>query len=525
MTSRMWPRTKRGRLSQLTATLADANGGEQAERLIRELMVGGENTELELVADTVVSWVQHHGQPDTARRMISLASEAYMFAMMTNPDRMDQIGAKGAAVQVLLDKFQDATASSADPPKWDDETVVRAVLVTLHGRGGTGQVTRDDLRRLHDVAVEAQDRNIQFALCLARWMREQTTFAWSDEAEHDRARTGELEADCLQRMAALEERLGLEGAALDSLVQLAHSATYRTRRWEESVHIAAAALELGRRHLESVDGDLARLVVLDQLARISRLTRDTGEVAEWTDRFCRHQRSMASACERNRDWITAADRYSNLGYRSFSAAEYTGLHSLYQQAGYSFEKAEALRAKAGGGQAEYRRREATGFIQGAAARQAEPARAADMYDAAAAALDRAAQLTFQEQPGLSLFYEGTAQFFTAQAALSRAASAHTIAEIRRPLAGAAGALLQCFSHTQQVFWVYRAVLAGILDGHDDPCPNEQIEEMTRTLHPHAAQVADTARAVSTALAAGDVDAARTVLASLATQFVFLNPLD
>jgi hypothetical protein len=337
-----------------------------------------------------------------------------------------------------------------------------------------------------------------------------------------RVRFQDLEERCERRMIEVEDRLGLTAAALDAAERTAYRTMYVLHRPEDARRLAYRCLQTGDRLL-TVPDDTSdeRVDLLNRLFKVSRLTGDVTTVMERSERLQRHVRARGLRHERAERWVDAADSYSNLGYRYFTAAEYTGVSRMYQLAVYFFDKADVMRAQAEEPGPGYRELESEGFVYGASARLAGPDTAVELYDRAASAHDRAARMTFQTQ-GLFHLYRSAGYFFNAHAALARCASATDFSRCLDLLGEAAECLR--IDVTQDAFPLYGATVVRLARGEADPCTADMVRGLGHTLHPDGERVAATARTGATALAEGDLLAFRDAVRELSRLFVFLYAL-
>jgi hypothetical protein len=148
---------------------------------------------------------------------------------------------------------------------------------------------------------------------------------------------------------------------------------------------------------------------------------DAQEIVRRLEAVCARVRLRADRHEQQQQWEQAADAYSNLGYRYYTAAELVGVERIYSLAVYMFEKSKFFRAKApsqpksaapNAPEPGYRLFEADGFIYGASAKLTSGTQAIELLSDAARALAKAAQMTFG-QMRLHMFYNSASHYFDA----------------------------------------------------------------------------------------------------------------
>ncbi|MCO8276777.1 hypothetical protein M1L60_39980 [Actinoplanes sp. TRM 88003] len=439
-----WPREEAaGKYGPLLGVLlvAPARGDPRPLlQIIDRLEAEGNALGLEVVADGISA--EAHDEfldTDALTVLVQLAVQVYGRASaIASPDRQLFLAAKGLGMSSLL--HDDVTSLGED----------------LAG-GMSEALGTTDPAWLVDAAKEARHHNLPLTVAMLHALRDT-----SPEA-------AEVLVFFQEDLIALYDRLGLPRAAFETAVLATYAAAYSQRDSETSVRLARAALRRGDTLPDSIE-------LRDRLYSLSRQTLDADEVARRFERIAVRLRD-----EQN---------WSGLAYRYFVVAEYTGVERHYQLAVYYFEKAAAL-----GAREEYRQLECRGFALGASARL-NPS--AETFDQAAAILDRAARLTFQNER-LFLFYSSTGHFFAAHAHL-----------VRGDAAGAATAFDQCFDIMRQAFRPYAEVLRRMAAGAAEPCPPDQVAELRRTMHPRPEQLA-------AAAAAGD-------LTAVGAGCLYLNPL-
>lgn len=524
-------------------------------QLLDRLFAGRDGETLELLGDRLTEWLHRtealRERPEERREFASLTQSAYMEACVCREDLISRVGPKVTALGILWAKLEEpeTVAAETGPDEPDisgDEpgpaamaeamadSVVDELIPLIAGPALVRQPDGSTLLhlgllvpRLLDLVDASLERNTHLALAVADWVGRQLRQPGVPEPpEALRARALDLAEKCERRMAEVEDRLGLTAVALDAAERSAYRTMYVLHRPEEGRRLARRCLQRGDQLLTvSDDTSDDRLGLLDRLFRVSRLTGDVTTVMEWSERLQRHIRARGLRHERAERWVDAADSYSNLGYRYFTAAEYTGVSRMYQLAVYFFDKADVLRARAPDPDTEpgpgYRFFESEGFVYGASARLAGRETAVELYERAASAHDRAARMTFESQGSFHL-YQRAGYFFNAHAALARCASATNFPTCLSLLGEAAENLRM--DVTQDVFPLYGATLVRLARGEADPATAEIVRGLAHTLHPDGEQVATAARTAATALADGDLPAFRGAVPELSRLFIFLYAL-
>ncbi|WP_404870015.1 hypothetical protein ACI1MP_31060 [Kitasatospora griseola] len=499
--------------------------------LIAMLGVLGDTEGLEAVGDCLTERVQLPGAGKPGD-LAPLAHEAFVKAFETGAGvRSAAVAVKALAVEALLavleiggEEGEEARSNMAD---W-------AAHLTSEVVGSDPEGDRSTLHAMLDAAEQAMERHLQLALMLLDWTVRQTRdLGYHVTTEPDReltARAARLLTDGTQRMADLMTRQELDEAALNLVELELHRVLYVLREVEAAKPLAVDSLRRADALLERRTGRDDRIAHLDRMLKVSRVTGDPGTVGDRVERLGEALRHAGHQEEQAGRRLEAARLYSNLAYRQFTAAEYTGVTRSYLLTVYYFEKTQALRAEhlsdphtadARHPQA-HLRFEAEGFIYGASGRLARPEAASELYDRAASAHARAAKLAFDNFE-LHTFYLTAACFFDAHSSLARATRAGGVPEILALLAGATGAFHECGGMFQHAFSSYEAVLGRILDKAADPCPGDRVRELSRTLHPAAQEVAVASSAVAAAAESGNPEALRAAVARLASQFIFLYP--
>jgi hypothetical protein len=528
-------------------------------QLLDRLFAARDGEALEMLGDRLTEWLHWtealRERPDERRQFASLIQSAYMESC--REDLMSRVGPKVLALEALWAKLDEPetgaaetgpgesdTAGDAPDPAAVSEAMADSVVDELVPLlAGPALLRLPDgsallhlgllVPRLLDLVEASLVRDTHLALAVADWVSRQLREPGRPEPpEALRARAHDLEERCWRRMAEVEDRLGLTTSALDAAERAAYRTMYVLHRPENARRLAHRCLQTGDRLLTVPDDTSdARLDLLNRLFKVSRLTGDVSIVMERSERLQRHVRARGLRHERAERWVDAADSYSRLGYRYFTAAEYTGVSRMYQLAVYFFDKADVLRARApdsvpvtgAGVEPGYRPYESEGFVYGASARLAESDTAPELYERAASAHQRAAQMTFQSL-GLSSLYKAAAHFFNAHAALARCARSADFPTCLGLLGGAAKNLRGAIDVTQNVFPLYEAAVVRLARGEADPCTADMVRGLGHTLHPDGEQVAATARTAATALAEDDLSAFRDAARELSRLFVFLRPL-
>lgn len=519
--------------------------------MLDSLFAARDGEALELLGDRLTEWLHRTGtlreRPQDRREFVSVTQFAYMEACLCREDLMSRMGPKVMALGTLLVKLDESEAGAAETgssgtdtsrdrpdPEAMADSVVEGLVPLLAGSVLLRQPDGSTLLhlgllipRLLDLVDASLERNVHLGLAVADWVGRQLRQPDRPEPpEALRARAQDLQERCERRMTEVEDRLGLTSAALDAAEEAAYRAMYAQHRPEEARRFADRCLRAGDRLLTMPDDTSdERLDLLNRLFKVSRLTGDVTTVMERSERLQRHVRARGLRHERAERWVDAADSYSNLGYRYFTAAEYTGVSRMYQLAVYFFDKADVLRARAPepdtGSQPGYRFFESEGFVHGASARLAEPRTAVELYERAASAHDQAARMAFQS-PGLFHLYNTAGNFFNASAKLARCVSAPDFSNCLALIGEAAENLR--LDVTKDVFPLYGATLVRLVRGEADPCTAVMVGGLGHTLHPDGEQVAATARTAATALAGGDLPAFRDAMQALSRLFIFLYAL-
>jgi tetratricopeptide (TPR) repeat protein len=537
---------------------ADLPDPGEIRQLLDRLFAARDGETLELLGDRLTEWLHRtealRERPDERREFVSLTTSAYMEACLCRENLMSRVGPKVMALGTLRAKLDepdtgaagtDTSREAPDPAAMTEalaDSVVDELIPLLTGPALLRQPDGSALLhlgllvpRLLDLADASLQRNTHLALAVADWVGRQLRQPGRPKPpEALQARARDLEERCVHRMAEVEDRLGLTAAALDAAERSAYRTMYVLHRPEDARRLAHRCLQTGDRLLTAPDDTSdERLDLLNRLFKVSRLTGDVTVVMERSERLQRHIRARGLRHERAERWLEAADSYSNLGYRYFTAAEYTGVSRMYQLAVYFFDKADVLRARAPdpvpvtgtdtGLEPGYRLYESEGFVYGASARLAGPDTAAELYEQAASAHARAAQMAFQS-PGLFNLYKAGGHFFNSHAALARCARSADFPTCLGQLDGAARNLRSAIAVTQDVFPLYEATVVRLVRGEADPCTADMVRGLGHTLHPDGAGVAATARTAATALAEGDLPAFHDALRELSRLFVFLHAL-
>lgn len=538
---------------------ADPPDPGDVHELLDRLFAARDGETLELLGDRLTEWLHRtealRERPDERRTFASLAQSAYMEAGVSREHLIPRVGPKVLALGSLWAKLDessegvpesgptqtDAARNAPDPAAMTEamaDSVVDALISLVAGHALLRQPDGSVLLHLGlvvppllDVADGSLDRNTHLAMAVADWVsRHLRRPGLPEPPEALWARAHDLEERCDRRMAEVEDRLGLTATALDTAERIAYRTMYDLRRPEDAQRLAHRCLQTGDRLLSALD-DISdeRLELLNRLYKVSRLTGDVTTVMERSERLQRHVRARGLRHERAERWGDAADSYSYLGYRYFTAAEYTGVSRMYQLAVYFFDKADVLRARAPvvesgtGAESGYRQYESEGFVYGASARLAGSDTAAELYDRAAAAHARAAQMTFQSA-GLFSLYEVAGHFFNAHAVLARCVRSADFPTCLGLLGEAAQNLRSAIGVTRNAFPIYETTTGRLARGEANPCTADMVLGLRHTLHPDAERVAATARTAATALAENDLPGFRDAVRELSSLFVFLHAL-
>lgn len=557
----MWP-AQRGStpaLDLLETVLASSDWADADEPsgvglifgLIEHHDASGDGTTLESIGDRLLEWAQSHSTLGAApgRLIVRFAHHAYSLALEHGGvARADPVRAKASALLSFIGRLDSEEAS--DEPTREVDMVVALLCLSATGHP---QSPPDDqepvksewklntLRQLVDIGSAARDRNLHLALSVIRWVREQLTDlgvrARLSSDPGIESKVDALLVESLERMSVFEARMGLDWAAFASAEQAAVLAAHGAAHDFDASRLAHFALERGEHLLSERElDDDRRLALLDRLVRVGRLTQDAQLYTAAIDRACEHLRTVAYAEYHGREWVKAADLYSNLGYRYFAAGEFAGLERLYLLSVFFFEKAEVLRSRApesepANGDSEdpnapepgYRRFEAEGFIYGASARLTEGQAAIDLFERAASAHERAGLMVFG-QLGLHEFYNSAGHFFDAQASLQRGAQASGLGEAAHWLNEAAASMHWCFRMFKQVFSWYEDILAALVEGGRDAFADDTASALRRMGHPNAEAVGAAARSLADGFRREDLAAVNAGASELGRAFVFVNPI-
>lgn len=317
--------------------------------LLDRLFAARDGETLELLGDRLTEWLhltealrEHPRQRD---ELASLTQSAYMEACLCRDSLMSRVGPKVMALGILSAKLAEPETDATTGPGESDtsrgtpdpavmaDSVVNGLIPLLAGPALLRQPHGPDLLhlgllvpRLLDVVDASLERNTHLALAVADWVGRQLRQPDRPEPpEALRTRARDLEERCERRMAEVEGRLGLTTAALDAAEQAAYRTMYVLHQPEDARRLAHRCLRTGDRLL-TVPDDTSdeRLDLLNRLFKVSRLTGDVTVVMERSERLQRHVRARGLRHERAERWEDAADSYSNLGFRYFAAAEYTG---------------------------------------------------------------------------------------------------------------------------------------------------------------------------------------------------------
>lgn len=536
---------------------ADPPDPAEIRQLLDRLFAARDGETLELLGDRLTEWLHRteslRERPHERREFASLTQSAYMQACLCREGLMSRVGPKVMALGILWAKLDESETGAAETGPAETRTargapdasamadsVVDELIPLLAGPALLRQPDGSTLLhlgvlvpRLFDLIDASLERNTHLALAAADWVGRQLQQPDRPEPpEALRARARDLEERCQRRMTEVEDRLGLTAVALDAAERAAYRTMYVLHRPEDARRLAHRCLQAGDRLLTVPDGTSdQRLDLLNRLFKVSRLTGDVTVVMERSEQLQRHVRARGLRHERAERWVDAADSYSNLAYRYFTAAEYTGVSRMYQLAVYFFDKADVLRAWAPdpvpvtgtGVEPGYRLYESEGFVYGASARLAGSDTAAELYERAASAHDRAARMTFQSQ-GLFSLYKTAGHFFNAHAMLARCLRSADFPTCLGLLGEAAGNLRSAIDVTQSAFPLYEATVVRLAQGEADPCTAAMVRGLGHTLHPDGERVAVTARTAAAALAEGDLPAFRDAVQELSRLFIFLHAL-
>jgi hypothetical protein len=529
----------------------------EIRQLLDRLFAARDGETLELLGDRLTEWLHRteslRERPYERREFASLTQAAYMQACLCREGLMSRVGPKVMALGTLWAKLDESETRAAETGPAETRTargapdasamadsVVDELVPLLAGPALLRQPDGSTLLhlgvlvpRLFDLINASLERNTHLALAVADWVGRQLRQPDRPEPpEALRARARDLEERCQRRMTEVEDRLGLTAVALDAAERAAYRTMYVLHRPEDARRLAHRCLQAGDRLLTVPDGTSdQRLDLLNRLFKVSRLTGDVTVVMERSEQLQRHVRARGLRHERAERWVDAADSYSNLAYRYFTAAEYTGVSRMYQLAVYFFDKADVLRARAPdpvpvtgtGVEPGYRLYESEGFVYGASARLAGSVTAAELYERAASAHDRAARMTFQSQ-GLFSLYKVAGHFFNAHAALTRCIRSADFPTCLGLLGEAAGNLRSAIDVTQSAFPLYEAAVVRLAQGEADPCTAAMVRGLGHNLHPDGERVAVTARTAAATLAEGDLPAFRDAVQELSRLFIFLHAL-